>query len=60
MKRFNAFINGGNYINVEATRMELVDNMIRVWNNDELVAIADISTIMTAHISERGELYEKQ
>lgn len=59
MKRFNACINGGTYINVEATRMELVDNVIRVWNNDELVAVVDISTVMTAHISERGELYEK-
>ena len=59
MKRFNACLNGGNYINVEATRMELVENLIRVWNNDELVACVDISVVMTAHISERGELYEK-
>lgn len=57
MKRFNACINGGTYINVEATRMELVENMIRVWNNAELVACIDISAVLTAHISERGELY---
>ena len=57
MKRFNACLNGGTYINVEATRMEIVDNMIRVWNEDELVAFVDISVVMTAHISERGELY---
>lgn len=57
MKRFNACLNGGTYINVEATRMELVDNVICVWNNSELVAVVDISIVMTAHISERGELY---
>ena len=59
MKRFNACLNGGTYINVEATRMELVDNVICVWNRSELVAVVDISIVMTAHISERGELYEK-
>jgi hypothetical protein len=59
VKRFNAVINGGTYINVEATRMELVDNMIRVWNKDEFVACVDISTVLTAHISERGELREQ-
>lgn len=57
MKRFNACLNGGTYINVEATRMELVENLICVWNNSELVAVVDTSVIMTAHISERGELY---
>lgn len=59
MKRFNACLNGGTYINVEATRMELVENLICVWNNSELVAVVDTSVVMTAHISERGELYEK-
>lgn len=39
--------------------MELVDNMIRAWNKNELVACADVSTVLTAHISERGELYEQ-
>ena len=57
MKRFNACLNGGTYINVEATRMELVENLNCVWNHSELVAVVDISTVMTAHISERGELY---
>ena len=57
MKRFNACINGGTYINVEATRMELVENTILVWNKCELVAVVDISIVMTAHICERGELY---
>lgn len=57
MKRFNACLNGGTYINVEATRMELVDNVILVWNNSELAAVVDISIVMAAHISERGELY---
>ena len=60
MKRFNAVMNDGTYINVTATRMELVENSIRVWNDDNFVAFVDISTVLTAHISERGELYEKQ
>ena len=59
MKRFNACINGGTYINVEATRMELIENTILVWNKTELVAVVDISVVMSAHICERGELYEK-
>ena len=59
MKRFNACLNGCTYINVEATKMELVENTILVWNKTELVAVVDISIVMSAHISERGELYEK-
>lgn len=57
MKRFNAFMNDGTYINVAATRMELVENTIRVWNDNEFVAFVDISAVLTAHISERGELH---
>jgi hypothetical protein len=44
----------GSFINVEATRMELVENMIRVYDKTDLVAMVDISAVITAHISERG------
>ena len=54
MKRFTATMNDGSFINVEATRMELVENLIRVYDNTELVAIVDIGTVLQAHISERG------
>ena len=54
MKKFTATMNDGSFINVEATRMELVDNMVRVYNKTELVALVDISAVITAHISERG------
>ena len=54
MKRFTAQLNDMSYINVQADRMELVDNMLRVWDGNNLVAVADISAVVTAHISERG------
>lgn len=55
-KRFNAILNGDSYVNVAATRMEVVDDMLYVWNGDDLVALLDVSIIMSAHISEKGEL----
>lgn len=54
MKKFTATMNDGSFINVEATKMELVENMIRVYDKTDLVAIVDISAVLTAHISERG------
>lgn len=56
MKKFTATMSDGSFINVEATRMELVENMIRVYDKADLVAIVDISTVLQAHISERGGL----
>lgn len=55
-KRFNAILNGDSYVNVAATRMEVNDNMLYVWNGDDLVALLDVSVIMSAHISEKGDL----
>ena len=55
-KRFNAVLNGDSYVNVAATRMEVNDNMLYVWNGDDLVALLDVSIIMSAHISEKGDL----
>lgn len=57
MKKFTATMNDGSFINVEATRMELVENAIRVWNDADLVAFVDTSAVLTAHISERGGAY---
>ena len=56
-KRFNAILNGDSYVNVAATRMEIKENMLYVWNGAELVALLDVSIIMSAHISEKGEQY---
>ena len=54
MKRFTAAISDGTFINVVATRMVLEENMIRVYDEAELVAIVDVGVILRAHISERG------
>ena len=59
MKRFIATLNDGSFINVEATRMELHDNVIRVYENSNLVAFVDTSAVVSAHISERGVLREQ-
>lgn len=55
MKRFTATLNDMSFINIPADRMELVDNMLRVYDGRELVAITDISAIITAHVGERNE-----
>lgn len=59
MKRFIVTMNDGSFINVEATRMKLVENMIHVYEHDDLVALVEISAVISAHISERGVSYEK-
>ena len=55
-KRFTASLVGGSYVNVPATRMEMDDNMLYVWNGEDLVALLDVSVILSAHISEKGDL----
>lgn len=57
MKRFNAVMNDGTYINVAATWMELVEDTIRVYNDNDLVAFVDTDVVLSAHICEKGELY---
>lgn len=54
MKRFTATMNDGSFINVEATKMELIENMIHVYDGSDLVGLVDISTVLQAHIAERG------
>ena len=55
MKRFTATLNDGSFINVEATWMELVEDTIRVYNDNDLVAFVDTGIVLSAHISERTE-----
>lgn len=55
MKRFTAQLNDMSYINVPADHMELVDNTLRVYDGRDLVAVVEITAVVTAHISERGE-----
>lgn len=55
MKRFTAVLNDGGFVNLPATRMQLEDNAIRVYEDTELVAFLDVSVILCAHISERKE-----
>lgn len=59
MKRFTAQFNDGSFINVEATKMELEENLIRVYDKTDLVAVVDISSVLQAHISERGAIREQ-
>ena len=54
MKRFTAQMSDGSFINIEATRMELTENLICVYCKAELIAIVDVSAVLQAHISERG------
>ena len=54
MKKFTATMNDGSFINVEATKMELVENMIQVYDEANLVAVADIGAVVHACIGERG------
>lgn len=60
MKRANIVLTGEKYINVAADRLEVSENMLYAYNGDSLVALADISIIMEAHISENGNLYENK
>ena len=57
MKRCNIVLNGCSYINVAADRMEKEEDMLYVYDGANLVAVVDVSVILSAHISENGECY---
>lgn len=59
MKRCNIVLNGCNYINVPADRMEKEEDMLYVYDGNSLVAVVEITAVISAHISEKGELYGK-
>ena len=50
MKKFVALLNDGSYINTFADRMELKDNLILAWWEQDLVVIADISVVLMARM----------
>lgn len=54
MKRIIILLNGGEYINIPADRMEVKENELRAWNGGELVAYVDTSAVVCAHLSEKG------
>ena len=54
MKRFTATLNDMSFINTAGDRMEVSDNMLYVYDGPQLVALVEVSAIITAHISERG------
>lgn len=60
MKRANIILPQEKYINVPADRMEVNENLLYVYNGEDLTALVDVSVILSAHISERGELYENK
>lgn len=53
MKRFYAQLNDGSAMNKPADRMELVNESIRVYAGEEIVAYLDVSTVLYAHICEQ-------
>ena len=55
MTRFTAQLNDMSYINVKADKMELIDNMLHVKDGSDLVAVIDLSAVVAAHISEKGD-----
>ena len=52
--RFFVTLNDGSYINIPATRMEVVDGLLWVWNGDALVALVETTAIITAKLCEGG------
>ena len=52
MKRVIVILNGVEYINIPADRMEVTDTELRAWNGNDLVAYVDTSSVVCAHLSE--------
>lgn len=55
MKKFCATLNDMSFINTAADRMEIKDNMLYVYDGDQLVALVEITAIISAHIRESEE-----
>ena len=49
MKMFFAQLSDRSYIHVPADRMEVIDNMAYIYDENRLVALADVSVILHAH-----------
>ena len=52
--RFSVTLNDGSFINIPATRMEVVDGLLWVWNGGALVALVETTAIITAKLCEGG------
>lgn len=55
MMRFTAQLNDMSFINVKADKMEMIDNMLYVRDGNNLVAVVEISAVVAAYVSERGD-----
>ena len=55
MTRFIAQLNDGGHINVRADRMTKEDNMLYAYNIGELVAAVEVTAVIVAYLSEKGE-----
>ena len=55
MKQFYAQLNDGTTINRPADRIEIVNDSIRVYVGEELVAYLDLGVVLYAHICNRRE-----
>lgn len=53
MTYFMTTLSDGSYMNIPADRMDLKDNMLLVWNGEQLVAAVDISCVMHARIDRK-------
>lgn len=49
MKMFFAQLVDQSSIHIPADRMEMIDNMVYVYDGDNLVAMADVGVILHAH-----------
>lgn len=54
-KRFSAVLADGSFINVNANRMEIIENTLLVWDGDRLVAYINTNWLASAHMSDRRE-----
>ena len=59
MKFFFAQLSDNSYINLPADRMELNDNMVYIYDGDQLVALADVSVVLHAHFGVSTDGREK-
>ena len=55
MKRVFIRFKDGTYINIEADYLQRDEEFLTAWNGDNIVAIARLEVIQTAHLSERVE-----
>jgi hypothetical protein len=57
MTKFVAQLNNSNYINIKADRLgeDKENNLLLVYNGNDLVACIDKSIILTGHLSECTE-----